>query len=86
VRRRLVWCLLRLRRASEAVELAEPLGLEAPEGSLAHDVALSAGAALDAKSDDELAALLAATPLFTRAEAARLAVGVRVPVARTSRR
>jgi tetratricopeptide (TPR) repeat protein len=78
-RRRLVWSLLRLGRAAEALEAAEELAQAAPRDWLSREIAAAARryAALD--DAGEAAALVARLPLFTPGQAALILSGVVPP-------
>jgi hypothetical protein len=81
--RRLVWSLLRLDRADEALEAAEPLAEAAPTDWLSHEIAAAARryATLDEAAERD--ALVARLPVFTQPQAARLRNGVLPPEPRT---
>jgi hypothetical protein len=82
VRRRLVWCLLRLGQINEAALYAAPLN-ETPTSDVLsrriHDVALAAVGA----SAEERAGLIARLPVFSYVDASVLASGLAVPRPRT---
>ena len=85
-RRRLVWCLLRLRRTTEALEVAGPLD-ERPAGDyLSHRIAEAARQASETTDEETLAGLVARLPLFNRSEAERVAANVLPPAARPTPR
>ena len=75
-RRRLVWSLLRLDRAAEALEAAEALAEAAPTDWLSQEIAAAARRYATLDDAGEAAALVAQLPLFTHAQASRLMSGV----------
>jgi hypothetical protein len=85
-RRRLVWSLLHLGRADEAIGAARALDGAAPSDLLSLGIAAAARRYATLDDPGEAAALVARLPLFTRAEARRLGVGVVPPAARAPRR
>ncbi len=85
-RRRLVWCLLRLRRIPEAVEVAGPLAERPAEDQLSHLIADAARQGSETADEETLAELVARLPLFSHAEADVLAANVLVPTPRVTRR
>jgi hypothetical protein len=85
-RRRLVWCLLRLDRTSEALEAAELLAAAPASDALSRAIAAAARDSATEADPGDFAARVAVLPVFTPAEAARLASAFVRPEARTSRR
>jgi tetratricopeptide (TPR) repeat protein len=85
-RRRTVWCLLRLDRISEALEAAESLAAAPSAGALSHAIAAAARDSATLADAGDAIARISRLPVFTPAEAARLASGIVLPEARTSRR
>jgi tetratricopeptide (TPR) repeat protein len=85
-RRRLVWSLLRLNRAAEAFEAAEPLTEAAPADWLSREIAAAARRYATLDDAGEAAALVAQLPLFTYPQASRLMNGVVPAEPRTERR
>ncbi len=81
VRRRLVWCLLRLGRITEALEFAEPLGETPPGDWLSHRIHDVAQEVIDA-GEEARAGLIARLPVLSYAEAAALSTGLAIPVPR----
>ncbi|MBW1687938.1 MAG: hypothetical protein JRS35_23120 [Deltaproteobacteria bacterium] len=82
-RRRLVWSLLRLDRATEALQAAEPL---AETDWLSHKIAAAARRYATLEDAGEAAALVARLPVFTQPQAALILSGVVPPERRTGRR
>jgi hypothetical protein len=78
-RRRLAWCLLRLGRVSEALEISRPLQDAPPGDILSHLVAETARRVSEMTDAEEQRSLVAMLPLYTRAEAAALTANVRGP-------
>jgi tetratricopeptide (TPR) repeat protein len=85
-RRRLVWSLLRLGRAAEALEAAEGLAEAAPTDWLSREIAAAAARCATLDDAGEAAALVARLPVFTQPQAAQLLNGVVPPEPRTARR
>jgi hypothetical protein len=85
-RRRLVWCLLRLRRTSEAVAAAGPLDEAPAEDYLSHLIADATRQASETADEEALAGFVARLPLFTRAEAQVLVANVVTPAPRVAPR
>ena len=84
-RRRLVWSLLRLDRAAEALEAAEPLAEAAPTDWFSREIAAAARRYATLDDAGEAAALVARLPVFTHPQAARLLSGVVPPEPRLMR-
>lgn len=82
VRRRVVWCLLRLGRVTEALEFAEPLGETPAADLLSHRIHDVAHEVIDA-SEETRAGLIARLPVLSYAEASALAGGLAIPAPRT---
>ncbi len=85
VRRRLVWCLLRLGRITEALEFAEPLGETPPGDWLSHRIYDVAREVIDSNAEAR-AGLIARLPVLSYAEAAALTAGLAIPVPRVPAR
>jgi tetratricopeptide (TPR) repeat protein len=85
-RRRLVWSLLRLGRAAEALEAAEELAQAEPTDWLSQEIAAAAHRYATLEDAGEAAALVARLPLFTPGQATRIMMGVVPPEPRTERR
>jgi hypothetical protein len=81
-----VWSLLRLDRAAEAVEAAEPLAEAAPTDWLSRQIAAAAHRYATLADEGEAAALVALLPVFTRSQALQLRAGVVPPEPRTRQR
>jgi len=74
-RRRLVWSLLHLDRATEALEAAEGLAQAAPSDGLSQQLATTTRRYAALADEDEAAALVARLPVFTPLEAYQLLAG-----------
>lgn len=81
VRRRLVWCLLRLDRTAEALEFAEALGEAPPDDGLSRGIYNAAREAIESDAETR-AGLVARLPLLSYAEAVALTTGLTVPTPR----
>jgi tetratricopeptide (TPR) repeat protein len=83
-RRRLVWCLLRLRRFDEAARAGEALAASPALDPLSRRIADAAEFASETTDEEALAERLARLPLFTRTEAAAITANVIGPTPRVS--